>query len=262
MTVLRANVADLLNEQFYKIAFNEFNRHAEQYSQIFNVKTSGKNDEHVSAISGLPIAPTKTEGADMTYYDPIQLYDGTYTHTTYSMGVRLTWESMDDDQYGILGQRLFSSMGNGFKQRVETAGAGVFINGFQASGYDGPDSVPLFSVSHPRNPDEASTVHANKPATDADLTVSSLKAGITNFEKTKDERGLNIQLRPRKLLIPVDLDFTADEILQSALEPYIAENTKNVLAGRGLGKVVNHYLTDPDAWFLLADKGDHTLLPD
>jgi hypothetical protein len=259
MTVLRATAADLLNEQFYKIAFDEFNRHPDEYTHCFNMKTSQKDNEHVSAISGLPIAPTKTEGGDLTYYDPIQLYDGTYTHTTYAMGVRLTWEAMDDDQYAILGERLFRSLGNGFKQRVETVAANIFNNGFDTGAANlGPDSKPLFSTTHPRNPDD-STNHSNHPAAAIDLTVSSLKAAITTFEKTLDERGLNVAIRPRFLLVPPDLDFTADEILQSALEPYIAENTKNVLAGRGLGKVMNHYLTDADAWFLLGEKGDHTL---
>jgi len=255
MTVYRSAFGDLLEEKFRKVAFNAYSMDADEYSKCFDVKSSQKDNEHVSEISGLPIAQTKTEGSDMGYEDPKQLYDKTYTHTTFAQGLRLSMESMDDDQYGILGGKMFNSQGRGFKARVETDSCNILNNGFANTG---PDGATLFSVTHPQNPDETTTYHLNRPSTDADLAVASLKAAMINFKNTKDERGLRIAINPKKLVVPIDLMFTAQEILQSTLQPYVADNTTNVLQN-SLELVVMKYLTDADAWFVLGDKADHGL---
>jgi hypothetical protein len=256
MVVLRNNFLDLLEEKFREIAFLKYNDQPEQFPKVFNVKTSVKNNEHLSGVSGLGLPGSKAEGADMTYDDPEQLWDITATHTTYAQGARMSMESMDDDLYGILGERMFGSMGRGFRQRAETQAWAVLNNGFTTQLT--ADGVALFSESHTRNPND-STTHANRPSTDADLSVSSLKSAITNFRNTLDERGLKLDIQPSNLVVPVELEFTAKEILQSVLEPYVTENQKNVLSGYNLGVVQTPFLTDTDAWFLTADKSDHEL---
>ena len=256
MVTLRNNNADLLEEKFREIAFNNYDSHPDQYSKCFNVINSVKNNEHFSGISGLSQPGTKAEGSDMVYDDPIQLWDWTVTPVTYAQGYRLSMEALDDDQYGILGQKMFGSMGRGFKQKVEQTSADVFNNGFLTQ--LAADGVALFSASHTRNPEDATT-HSNHAATDADLSVASLKAAINVFEDTLDHRGLNLRLVPKVLLVPTEVRFTAEEILQSNLEPFVNENTTNVLRGEGLRAEVNNYLTDPDAWFLLSEKSDHEL---
>ena len=255
MTVIRANFGDLNNANFYKIAFQGYTEHPMVYDQIFNVKDSKRATEYISAVSGLGLPTTKAEGADMDYDTPIQLYDGSVSHTTYAQGVRLTRESMEDDEYNILGERLFSSLGRGFNQRVETQAAAFFNNGF--SSQTGPDGVAVFSASHPKNPDEATTYISNI-ITAADLSTTSLKAALTAFENQTDERGLKFNQKAKYLLVAPDNKWTAQEILSSALEPYVAENTKNVL-NNSLQLVVWPFLTDADSWFLLSEKSQHTL---
>src|SRR5574343_559245 len=126
MTVIRANFADLNNANFYKIAFQGDTEHPMVYDQIFNVKDSKRATEYISAVSGLALPTSKAEGADMEYDTPIQLYDGSVSHITYAQGVRLTREAMEDDEYNIMGERLFQSLGRGFNQRVETQAAAFF----------------------------------------------------------------------------------------------------------------------------------------
>jgi phage major head subunit gpT-like protein len=257
VAIVRNNVLDLLEEKFRNIFFLSYDDKPEQYRNCFNVLTSVKNNEHMSGVSGLAMPGTKAEGSDMVYDDPEQLWDSTATHTTFAQGGRVTMEAMDDDQYGILGSRMFGSMGRGFRQRVDTNAANVFNDGFSGgTSVTSADGVDVFSASHTRNPNDATT-HANTPSTQADLSVSSLKAAIQNFEQTLDHRGLLLNIKPKTLLVPNELRFTAEEILQSQLEPHVAENTTNVLRGEGLAVSVNDYLTDADAWFLMADKSDH-----
>ena len=255
MTVIRANFADLNNANFYKVAFQGYNEHPMVYDKIFNVKDSKRATEYISAVSGLALPESKAEGADMEYDTPIQLYDGSVSHTTYAQGVRLTMEAMQDDEYNILGERLFSSLGRGFNQRVETQAAAFFNNGF--SSQTGPDGVAIFSASHPKNPDE-STSYISNIITAADLSTTSLKAALTAFENQTDERGLKFNQKAKYLLVAPDNKWTAMEILQSALEPYVAENTKNVL-NNSLQLIVWPFLTDADTWFLLSEKSQHTL---
>jgi len=256
LVTLRTTNPDLLEEKFREIAFNNFDQHADQYTSCYNVIYSQKNNEHFSSMSGLGMPGTKAEGSDMTYDDPVQLWDTTFTPITYAKGLRITMEAMDDDQYGILGERMFSTMGRGFKERVEQTAADVFNNGFTTQ--TASDGVALFSTSHTRNPDDATT-HSNRAGTDADLSVATLKAAITNFEDTRDHRGLHIRLMPSQLVVTTADRFTAEEILKSELQPYVTENQVNVLRSEGLTPVVNNYLTDADSWFLLANKSDHDL---
>lgn len=257
MTVIRANFPDLNNANLTDVAFQGYTDHPSLIDTIFNVESSNRATEYYSAVSGLALPTAKAEGTDMDYDAPIQLYDGSVTHTTVAQGVRLTMEAMADDEKGILGQRLFSSMGRGFGQYRETAGANVFNRAFNAS-YTGPDGATLCSTTHPKNPDEATTYILNRPSTDVDLSVSSLKSALTTFRNMTDERGLRFMQTPKYLLVPSDLEWTAKEILGSALEPYVNDNTKNVLAN-SLQLLVWPFLTDTDAWFILSDKMGHTL---
>lgn len=257
MTIIRANVNDLNNANFYKVAFGGFKEWPELYTQVFNVRDSKRATEYVTAMSGLAMPSSKIEGGDMTYDDPKQLYDGSVSHTTYAQGVRLTMEALQDDEYNILGEKMFRSMGRGFAQRVETEAWNVFNRAFTA-GYTGPDGVVLCSTSHPKNPDESTTYISNRAATDADLSVSALKSAITNFKSMTDERGLRFTQTPKKLIVTTGDEWTAKEILTSALEPYVAENTNNVLQN-SLELLVVPYLSDADNWFLVSDKADHTL---
>lgn len=255
MTVIRANFADLNNANFYKMAFAGYTEHPTVYDKIFNVKSSTRKTEYVSAVSGLAMPNSKAEGNDIEYDDPKQLYDGSVTHVSYAQGVRITKEAMDDDEYNVF-SRLPSAMGRGFAQRVETEAANCFNNGFTT--FTGADGVAMFATTHPKNPDEATTYITNTPAAAADLSVASLKAALTAFENMTDERGLKFAQKAKMLIVPSDLKWTAMEILESALEPYVAENTKNVLAN-GLELVVWPYLTDADTFFLASDKANHTL---
>lgn len=257
MTVIRANFNDLNNANWYKVGFGGFKEYPELYSKVFNVKDSKRATEYVTAMSGVAMPSTKAEGSDMTYDDPKQLYDGSVSHTTYAQGIRLTMEALQDDEYNVLGEKLFRSMGRGFAQRVETEAWNVFNRAFTA-GYTGPDGVVLCATTHPKNPDEATTYISNRLATDSDLSVSTLKTMLTNFKNMTDERALKFTQVPKYLIVPTDLEWTAKEILTSAQEPYVADNTNNVLQN-SLELLVVPYLTDTDAWFIASDKADHTL---
>jgi len=125
-------------------------------------------------------------------------------------------------------------------------------NGFTTA-YSSGDGVALFSASHPL---VSGGTNSNTQSTAADLNETSLEAAVIQIGKWTDERGLMIAARPQSLVIPPDLQFVAARVMQSELRPGTADNDINAVRSMGVvpgGTIVNHYLTDTDAWFLLTD---------
>jgi hypothetical protein len=96
----------------------------------------------------------------------------------------------------------------------------------------------------------------NTPSVAADLNETSLEQAIIDVASFTDERGLKINVQVRKLIIPKELQFTAERLMKSTLRTGTADNDVNALRSMGMipeGYVVNNYLTDSDAFFLMTD---------
>jgi hypothetical protein len=75
-------------------------------------------------------------------------------------------------------------------------------------------------------------------------------AGLT------DERGLKVAVRGMKLIIPKELQFITERVLNSTLRSGTSDNDVNAMKSMGMlpeGAVVNHFLTDTDAFFVKTD---------
>lgn len=229
-------------------------RWPEEYSQVFNVADNDKQSVKDSYESGFPAMPIKAEGVAATYARVIPGIKATYTHKTYAMGYEITEEAIEDNLHTPeTFSKLPDALSGAAMETVEVTAANVFNNGFSTTGFDG---VVLFSTSHPLL---AGGTQSNKPSTDADLSVTSLINGITAFGQFVDEQGLHRALSPKQLLVSVDNWAVAQELTNSEYKPYTANNERNAIMSKNLEPVINHYLTDTDAWFLLADKSEHHL---
>ena len=226
----------------------------EEYSKIFNVRDSDKQSEKDSYVSGFGLMPAKNEGVAATYDTILTGISKTYLHVTYALGYEITEEAVEDNlRTPETFDKLPKALSRSGMETVEISSGNVFNNGFSTNGFDGK---PLFDTAHPSL--DGST-QANEPTTPADLSVTSLQAGLNAIEKFTDERGLKLPTKATMLLVPVDLQFTAEELLGSGYNPYVANNEINSLLMKDLRYLVNHYLTDTDAWFLLSDKENHQL---
>ena len=138
--------------------------------------------------------------------------------------------------------------------------ADVFNNGFTATGtamMSGGDGEPLFDTSHPL---AGGGTYQNELTTAADLSVSSLEEALYTMRLTVGDRGELLDIQPRYLLVPPQLERTAWELIKSAGRPDTANRADNWLATQGLQIIVWNRLSDPDAWFLLTDKAQHGLV--
>jgi hypothetical protein len=232
---------------WYGKAYDEF---ATEWDKIFTVKSSKKQFEEDMSVSSFGLALQKGEGAAISYDSEQQGFLDRYTHAVYGLGFIITKEMYEDDQYAIVGERKAQGLAMSMRQTKETVAANILNNAFSASFTYG-DGVALGSLSHPN---VAGGTWANMPAVAADISETALEQAFIDLSKYTNDRGLRIAVKPQKIVIPTDLDFELNKIMQTEYEVGTSSNTVNVARGRFPGGIViNHYLTDTDAWFVLTN---------
>ena len=249
MAILRANFGELLEPGLAHVFFHELDAWSPQWPQIVKEFESKKQFEEDLLIVGMGIMGSKGEGAAVTYDTISQGWKETYTHTTYAQAIRISMEMYEDDLYNIM-KDMTSALARSALQRKEVQAANILNRAFDAT-YTGADGLNLIDAAHALS---IGGTQSNELAAAADLTPSSLQEAIGVIEKAKDERDLNVAMKASRLIVPSDLQWTAAELLQSAQLPGTANNEINAIKGKGLNYVVNNYLTDTDAWFLLAEE--------
>jgi hypothetical protein len=230
----------------------EYARYGEEHKEIFETETSERSFEEETKLSGFSAAPVKNEGQAIAYDNGQEVFTARYNHETIALGFSLTEEAIEDNLYDSLSSRYTKALARAMSYTKQTKAASVLNNGFSAS-YPGGDGVALFSASHPI---VSGGTNSNIPTTPADLNETSLEAAVIQIAAWTDERDLLIAAKPRKLIVPPSLMFVATRLLETELRVSTADNDINALKTNGSipeGYTVNHFLTDPDAWFLTTD---------
>lgn len=232
----------------------EYKRYGEEHKEVYETETSERSFEEETKLSGFSAAPVKNEGNAIAYDNAQEAWTARYTHETIALGFSLTEEAVEDNLYDTLSARYTKALARAMAYTKQVKGANVLNNGFTTGGaYNGGDGVPLFSASHPL---VTGGVNSNIPATPADLNETSLEAAVIQIAAWTDERGLLIAAKPAKLIIPPALQFVATRLLETELRTGTADNDVNALKNNGSipeGYANNHFLTDPNAWFLTTD---------
>ena len=230
---------------------------------LFNVRESTQYQENTQTVGGVGLLQTKLEGESINYSSMTEGHKGTFTHVDYALGMRATREMMRDELYGVM-EDMAVELAYSANATEETILANTFNNGFNSS-YTGPAGLELFSSVHVR---EDGGPFKNEPSSQAALSKSTLETGLTDFRKNfTDGAGKKLAIRPKYLLVSPDNQFTAARLLDSTGNPTVnyggsgdSESAVNPINGLGLQLVVWDYLTDTNAWFLLAEKENHKLL--
>lgn len=254
MAINSSQIVDALDMNLNEMFQDGLTQWPEEYSKVFNVETSDKQTEKDSYESGFGLMPAKSEGSAAQYDTILPGIKQTYTHRTYALGYEITEEAIEDNlRTPETFNKLPQALNRSAMETVEVSAFSVFNNGFSTNGFDG---TTLFSTAHPLL---QGGTQSNTPSVQADLSVTSLTAGLTAIEKFVDERGLKLPMKAVTLLVPVDLWNVAEELLGSEYKPYVGNNEVNALQKKDLQYFISHYLTSAKAWFLLAEKGQHKL---
>jgi len=226
-----------------------------EYTSLFDSYKSKKAYEEDQGVVGLGLAKRKTEANSITYDEEYQAFNTRYNNLVYGLGFMISREIYEDDQYGVVGNRRAKGLARSGMQTMETIAANVYNRAFTST-YAGGDGKEMCATDHPNY---SGGTWSNELTTAADLSEASLEQAIIDIAKWTDDRGLKIKVIPQKLIIPVDLQFEAERILQSPYRVGTADNDVNALKSMGKfpgGVFVSHYLTDTDAWFIKTDAMD------
>lgn len=228
-----------------------YNEWPVEFTQLFDTETSRKAYEEEVGISGFGLAQQKSEGSGIAFDDASQSFVMRYNNLTYALGFIITQEMIEDNQYDIsvIGQKQSKALAFSMRQTKEVLGANIYNRGFDIN-YKYGDGVQLFSASHPT---KAGGVYSNVPVVSADISEAALEQACIDISGFKNDRGLIISVMPKTLIVSKENVFEAERILKSTLQNDTANNAINALKMTGMfsgGAKVNHYLTDPDAWFI------------
>jgi len=229
----------------------EYRRYENEHAEIFDSENSDRAFEEEVMLSGFANAAVKPEGSGVSYDNAQETFTSRYTHETIALAFAITEEAIEDNLYDRLASRYTKALARSMANTKQVKAANVLNNAFNTN-YPGGDGKELLATNHPT----IAGTFSNELATSADLNETSLEQSLIDIAAFTDERGLKVAARGMKLIIPSELQFTAERLMKSSGRVGTADNDVNAVVSMGMipqGYVVNHYLTDTDAFFIKTD---------
>lgn len=226
-----------------------------QYDKIFTKHESRMALERTAEMRYLGLAQLKTEGGQTAFDNGAgERYVYNQEHTEIALGYAITRKAIDDNLYKTQFQPSNLGLIESFNQTKEIYGANVINTATTYNASVGGDGKALIATDHPI---DGGTV-ANRPTTDVELNEATLLAGMIAIRTAfKDQAGLKVFARARKLLVPPQLEPVAIRLIKSELRPGTADNDVNAIistsGGLPEGYMTNDFLTSATAWFLLTN---------
>jgi len=251
MAISRSQLVKELEPGLNALFGLEYKNYANEHSQIFDTENSDRAFEEEVMLSGFGNAGVKPEGSSVNYDAATETFTARYTHETLALAFSITEEAIEDNLYDRLASRYTKALARSMANAKQVKAANVLNRGFNSS-YTGGDGLELFSTAHVI----VSGTEQNELSTAADLNETSLEQAMIDIAALTDERGLKIAAQGRKMIVPAALQFTAERLLKSVGRTGTADNDISAVVSMNVipqGYVVNHYLTDTDAWFIKTD---------
>ena len=251
MAISRSQLVKELEPGLNALFGLEYDRYDNQHAQIFDTENSDRAFEEEVMLSGFGNAQVKPEGQGVSYDEATESFTARYTHETLALAFSITEEAVEDNLYDKISSRYTKALARSMSNAKQVKGANILNRAFNSS-YTGGDGLELCSTAHVTLGGNVK----NELSTAADLNETSLEQALIDIAGMKDERGMKISLNGAKMIIPVNLQFTAERLMKSSQRISTGDNDINAVKSMGMipqGYVVNNYLTDTDAWFIKTD---------
>ena len=251
MAISRSQLVKELEPGLNALFGLEYKNYADEHTQIFDIENSDRAFEEEVMLSGFANASVKPEGSSVNFDTAQESFTARYTHETLALAFSIAEEAIEDNLYDRLASRYTKALARSMANAKQVKGANVLNNAFDSS-FTGGDGVELCSAVHPI----VAGTFKNELSTAADLNETSLEQSLIDIAAMTDERGLKIAAKGVKMIIPSALQFTAERLMKSQGRTGTADNDINAVGNMGMipqGYVVNHYLTDTDAFFIKTD---------
>ena len=228
----------------------EYKRYENQHAEIYTTESSDRAFEEEVMLSGFAQAQVKAEGSGVVFDNAQETFTARYTHETVALAFAITEEAIEDNLYDRLASRYTKALARSMANTKQVKAVNPLINGFGT--FTSGDGSALFATNHPT----VSGTVSNTLATASDLNETSLEQSLIDIAAMTDERGLKIAARGVKMIIPSELQFTAERLMKTQGRVGTADNDINAIASMGMvpqGYRVNNFLTDPDAFYIITD---------
>ena len=256
MAINRASISKELLPGLNAVFGVEYGEVNDEHKPLYDIENSDRAFEEEVLFTGFGSAPTKGEGAAVTYDDAQESYVARYTAETVALAFAITEEAMEDNLYDTFAKLRAKGLARAMANTKQVKAANLFNNGFTDAIGDG---AAFFSAAHPT----ISAGNQSNLAAAADLSEATLETILTNIQKISDDRGILIGASAVSLHIPVDSWAIADRVLSSpgnTQTSAAAANPNNnaINATRHLGMLpdgyyINRRFTDTDAYFVKTD---------
>ena len=253
MAISRSQLVKELEPGLNALFGLEYKQYENQHAEIYTTESSDRAFEEEVMLSGFANAQVKGEGSGVSFDEAQETFTARYTHETVALAFAITEEAIEDNLYDRLASRYTKALARSMSNAKQVKSVEPLIQGLPTTNnFDSGDGVSLFNTAHPT----VAGTFANTLATQADLNETSLEQSMIDIAQMTDERGLRIAARGVKMIIPSELQFTAERLMKSQGRTGTADNDINAIVSMGMvpqGYRVNNYLTDSDAFYILTD---------
>jgi hypothetical protein len=228
----------------------EYKDHPTFYTAMFDTFKSSRAYEEDVGYSGYGLARVKPEGAAIEYDTATQGYTTRYRHVAYALGFMVTREAAADGIAGIAAQKGARALAQSMRKTKETIAANVY-NRAGTAGYTGGDGVVLLSTAHPNVAGGTQSNDVNSAFSEA-----ALEAAVLAMHRWTNDRGLLQSYSMSSLILPPELEFTAERLLKTQYRVGGNNNDINTIYMSSKfpkGVTINPYLTDATTWFARTD---------
>ena len=253
MAISRAQLVKELEPGLNALFGLEYKRYENQHAEIYTTESSDRAFEEEVMLSGFANADVKGEGQGVSYDEAQETFTARYTMETIALAFAITEEAMEDNLYDRLSSRYTKALARSMANAKQVKAVVPLNNGLPGvATFKTGDGVSLINASHPT----VAGTFSNTLSTAADLNETSLEQSLIDIAAFTDERGLKIAARGMKMILHSNQQFTAERLMKSPGRVGTADNDINAIKNMGMlpqGFVVNHYLSDTDAFYILTD---------
>lgn len=253
----RTAFSALMAPDIYEVYEATGKERPKEYEEVFNIKELPWNPIKDQQVAGLGTVPPKPEGTSFVLDAPVIENNFQITATPFGFACEFTYESWEDEQYGVF-KDFAAEMARSGRNREEVT-AWALLNGAFTSPTNGSfDGLSLCNTAHTAVANPGVT-QANRPSPEVGFSVTGLQGSILRFHSLNNDRGLPQLMFPSMIVLASNNLFAAREILGSTNRPYTADNEVNSLVPEDFRVMISHYVTTTTNWWVLSRKGEHDM---
>jgi hypothetical protein len=241
---------DVLDPTFKRIFDEEYDQLPDMLPRLFSSEDTGPRGDATKWSSVGTIGDFTEFNGIIGYQSQSQGYDTTATHIEWANGIQVERKLFDDDRHNIINKRP-AALAMSAQRTRQKHGARMFVNAFVQDSYFyvNSEAIAMCSNSHTTTSGASVATGFDNLGTAA-LSAAAVSAARTQMRGFRGDQAEKISVMPDELLVPIDLQDRALEIVKSEKDPASANNAINPQEGR-FTLIDWNYLTDANDWFMM-----------